>query len=103
MVMRKLASGAALAAATLMTAGGAFAADLVGQPTPGAIDFQPAASPLKHQVIFFHNFILLPITVAISLFVLGLLLFVEQVENVGAMQNGNVASKCSQGCYVRQV
>jgi cytochrome c oxidase subunit 2 len=75
MVMRKLASGAALAAATLMTAGGAFAEDLVGQPTPGAIDFQPAAAPLKHQVIFFHNMILLPITTAIVLLVLGLLVW----------------------------
>src|ERR1700761_1893221 len=75
MVMRKLASGAALAAAALMTAGGAFAADLVGQPTPGAIDFQPAASPLKHQVIFFHNVILLPIITAIVVLVAGLLLY----------------------------
>jgi cytochrome c oxidase subunit 2 len=75
MVMRKLASGAALAAATLMTAGGAFAEDLVGQPTPGAIDFQPAAAPLKHQVINFHNYILLPITTAIVLLVLGLLVW----------------------------
>jgi cytochrome c oxidase subunit 2 len=75
MVMRKLASGAALAAATLMTAGAAFAEDLVGQPTPGAIDFQPAAAPLKHQVIWFHNMILLPITTGIVLLVLGLLLW----------------------------
>ncbi len=36
-------------------------ADLLGQPTPGGIDLQPAASPLKHQAIFFHNGILLPI------------------------------------------
>jgi cytochrome c oxidase subunit 2 len=75
MVMRKLASGAALAAATLMTAGGAFAEDLVGQPTPGAIDFQPAAAPLKHQVIFFHNVILLPIITLIVLLVLGLIVW----------------------------
>src|SRR4051794_23734166 len=75
MVMRKLASGAAFAAAALMTAGGAFAEDLVGQPTPGAIDFQPAAAPLKHQVIFFHNVILMPIITAIVLLVAGLLLY----------------------------
>jgi cytochrome c oxidase subunit 2 len=75
MVMRKLASGAALAAATLMAAGGAFAEDLVGQPTPGAIDFQPAAAPLKHQVIFFHDKILLPIITLIVLLVLGLILW----------------------------
>ncbi len=75
MVMRKLAAGAAFAAATLMTAGGAFAEDLMGQPTPGAIDFQPAAAPLKHQVIFFHNVILMPIITLIVLLVLGLLLW----------------------------
>src|ERR1700742_3944776 len=75
MVMRKLASRAALAVAALMTAGGAMAEDLVGQPTPNAIDFQPAASPLKHQVIFFHNMILLPIITAIVVLVAGLLLY----------------------------
>jgi cytochrome c oxidase subunit 2 len=75
MVMRKLASGAAVAAATLLTAGGALAEELLGQPTPGAIDLQRAASPLKHQVIFFHNMILLPIITAIVLLVLGLLVY----------------------------
>jgi cytochrome c oxidase subunit 2 len=75
MVMRKLASGAALVVTALMTAGAAMAADLMGQPTPGSINFQPAASPLKHQVIFFHNFILLPIITAIVLLVLGLLVW----------------------------
>lgn len=75
MVMRKLASGAALTALALMTAGGAMAADLLGQPTPGAIDLQPAASPLKHQVIFFHNVILMPIITAIVLLVMGLILW----------------------------
>jgi cytochrome c oxidase subunit 2 len=75
MGMRKLASGTALAIATALSAGGAFAADLVGQPTPGAIDFQPAAAPLKHDVIFFHNMILMPIITIITLFVLGLLLW----------------------------
>jgi cytochrome c oxidase subunit 2 len=67
-------SGTALAVAA---AGQAWAAEeVLGQPTPGAIDFQPAASSLKHEVIFFHNVILLPIITVISLFVLGLLLWV---------------------------
>jgi len=52
----------------------AFARDLMGQPTPGAIGLQPAASALKHQAAFFHNIILLPIITVISLFVLALLL-----------------------------
>jgi cytochrome c oxidase subunit II len=74
--MHKLASRAALAAMAAMTAGGAMAGDLLmGQPTPGAIGFQPAAAPLKHQVIFFHDVILLPIITAIVLLVAGLLLW----------------------------
>jgi len=59
-----------------MFAGHAMAADLLGQPTPGAIGLQPAASPLMHDAHFFHNAILLPITTIISLFVAGLLLWV---------------------------
>ena len=68
-----LASGAVLAAAI---AGNAFAEEVLGQPTAGAMGLQGAASPLKHQVIFFHNVILLPIITAISLFVLALLIYV---------------------------
>ncbi len=68
-----VASGALLAATV---AGQVWAEDRLGQPTPGAIDFQPAAAPLKHQAIFFHNAVLLPIITAISLFVAGLLIYV---------------------------
>jgi len=73
--MHKLASGAALAAAALMSAGGVMAEELLGQPTPGAIDLQRAAAPLKYDVIFFHNVILLPIITGIVLLVLGLLVY----------------------------
>jgi len=48
----------------------------VGQPTPGAIDLQPGVTPLRHDAIFFHNAILLPIITAIVLLVLGLLVWV---------------------------
>ena len=51
----------------------AFAADLVGQPTNGAIDFQPGVTDLRHRVMGFHNGILLPMCVLISLLVLVLL------------------------------
>ena len=44
-----------------------WAQDLMGQPTPGGIDLQPAASPLKHEAIFFHDVILMPIIVGICL------------------------------------
>ncbi|WP_304171216.1 cytochrome c oxidase subunit II [Phenylobacterium aquaticum] len=54
----------------------AFAADLLGQPTPGAIDMQPGVTPLRHDAIFFHNVILLPIITAICLLVLGLILWI---------------------------
>ncbi|MEM8936831.1 MAG: cytochrome c oxidase subunit II transmembrane domain-containing protein, partial [Pseudomonadota bacterium] len=46
------------------------------QLTPGGITMQPAATALAHEVHFFHNGVLLPIITFISLFVLGLLLWV---------------------------
>lgn len=54
----------------------AASAPLMGQPTPGGIGLQPAASPLKEHAHFFHNVILMPIITGISLLVLGLLLWV---------------------------
>ncbi len=77
--------GAALAAAPAaglcalaagLSAGAARAADLLGQPTPGGIAMQPGAAPLRHSAIWFHDWVLLPIIVAISVFVLGLLVYV---------------------------
>ncbi|WP_332773277.1 cytochrome c oxidase subunit II [Phenylobacterium sp.] len=53
----------------------AFAEDLMGQPTPGAMGLQPAAAPLKHAVHDFHDLILLPLITIICLFVLALLLW----------------------------
>jgi cytochrome c oxidase subunit 2 len=53
-----------------------WAQDLLGQPTPGGIDLQPAASPLKHDAIWFHNVVLMPIITFICLLVLGLLLWI---------------------------
>jgi cytochrome c oxidase subunit 2 len=75
MGMRKLASGAALAFAATAIGGYARAEELLGQPTPGAIGLQRSASPLRDDVVFFHNMILLPIITAITLLVLGLLLW----------------------------
>ncbi|NEX92782.1 cytochrome c oxidase subunit II, partial [Caulobacter sp. 17J65-9] len=72
----KLAAGASVAIGAMLTAGAAFAEERLGQPTPGAINLQPAASPLKHSAIFFHDAILLPIITVITLVVLGLLLWV---------------------------
>jgi cytochrome c oxidase subunit 2 len=66
-----LVAGSALLTAALC--GQARADELLGQPTPGAIDLQRSASPLRDDVMFFHNDILLPIITAIVLFVLALL------------------------------
>ncbi len=54
----------------------AFAADLVGQPTDGAIDLQPSVTPLRSSAAYFHNWIMLPVLSAVCLFVLGLLIYV---------------------------
>ena len=76
MGMLKRATGAALAAVAAAGYGAAAkAADLLGQPTPGAWDMQPGAAPLRYQQMWFHNWILFPITTAIAVFVLILLLW----------------------------
>jgi cytochrome c oxidase subunit 2 len=81
--MRRMLAGVASVAATTMALSGVFAgealakgAELLGQPTPGAIDLQQAASPLKHHAIWFHNIVLMPIVTAITLLVLGLLAWI---------------------------
>jgi cytochrome c oxidase subunit 2 len=63
-----------LAALAVGVAAQAHAEELLGQPTPGGIGLQPAASALKHSAIQFHDWLLLPIITVISLFVLALLL-----------------------------
>jgi cytochrome c oxidase subunit 2 len=72
--MRALAAGAASGATAAFWGAAALANDLIGQPTPKAIDLQPGVTPLREDAIFFHNTILLPIITAISLLVLVLLL-----------------------------
>jgi cytochrome c oxidase subunit 2 len=74
--MRNWARSAGLALMTAFLSSTAWAQDKLGQPTNGAIDLQPAASPLRHEAAWFHNMILLPITTFIALFVLALLLWV---------------------------
>lgn len=67
-----------LGAATAVLAGSAFAAerDLLGQPTPAGIGLQPPATEVARNVAFFHNAVLMPIITIITLFVLGLMLYV---------------------------
>ncbi len=49
---------------------------MVGQPIDGAIGLQPGASEIRRHVAFFHNWILLPLIIAIAVFVLVLLIVV---------------------------
>jgi cytochrome c oxidase subunit II len=74
--IKALAAGAAAGVVTAAWGLQAAADELIGQPTPGGIGLQVAASPLKHDAHFFHNAILLPLITVISLFVLGLLIWV---------------------------
>ena len=76
MVMRRLFNGAGLAATALLAATPAWAQDMLGQPVPGGISLQAGASPVYREAMWFHNVILLPIIVAISLFVLALLIWI---------------------------
>ena len=52
------------------------AAAEAGHPVPGQIGFQEAVTPIAAEIHWFHNTILLPIIVLISLFVAALLLVV---------------------------
>ena len=74
--LAKIGGAVAPLATAVFVAAPAWAQDLMGQPTPGGIDLQPAASPLKHEAIWFHNAILLPMCIGISVLVLGLLLWI---------------------------
>lgn len=76
--MRAWTAGAAAGAMTALWGVSALAQtpDNIGQPTNGAIDLQPGVTPLRHDAIFFHNAILLPIITAITLFVLALLIWI---------------------------
>jgi cytochrome c oxidase subunit 2 len=89
--MRRKLMGVAAIAATTMALSGVFAgqalakgAELLGQPTPGAIDLQQAASPLKYEAIWFHNVVLMPIITLITLLVLGLIIWIVVRYNAKA-------------------
>ena len=75
-VLKRVSAGVAAGAFTAMFAAEAMAEELLGQPTPGAIGLQESGSPLKKEVHFFHDAILLPIVTIITLFVLALLIWV---------------------------
>jgi len=55
---------------------GSARAAILGAPVPGQIGFLPANSPIQADIEWFHNAILLPVTIAISVLVLALLAYV---------------------------
>jgi cytochrome c oxidase subunit II len=73
--------GLAVAGVALVTGGAAFAE--LGQPAPWEFRLQEAASPVMENITWFHNFLLVLITV-ITLFVLALLIMVVVKFNAKA-------------------
>lgn len=59
---------------TLTAATAAFATP--GQPIDGQIGLQPAVTPIMEQATWFHNVLLMPIITAITILVMGLLLWI---------------------------
>jgi cytochrome c oxidase subunit II len=75
MTIRRCASWACVALAGMMLAGGALATE-PGRPDPGQIGFQTPVTPIAKEIQHFHDYLLMPIITLISLFVLGLLVYV---------------------------
>jgi len=72
--------GLAVAGGALLGCGAAFA---LGQPAPWEMRLQEAATPVMENIVWFHNFLLVLITV-ITLFVLALLVIVVVKFNARA-------------------
>jgi cytochrome c oxidase subunit 2 len=81
LVLKRLTALAVAIAAILASGGLVLAAD--GQPAPWQLGLQNAASPVMENIIWFHDFLLWLIT-AVTLFVLGLLVWVVVKFNAGA-------------------
>src|SRR5215510_4680624 len=75
--------GLAVAGAALAAGGVAFAAGELGQPAPWEMTLQESATPVMDNIVWFHNFLLVLITV-ITLFVLALLITVMVKFNARA-------------------
>ncbi len=70
------ASWAGAAAWTAIATAGPARAALLGAPEQGQIGFLPANSPVADDIQWLHNWVLLPVTVGISVLVLVLLAYV---------------------------
>ena len=73
LVFKRLAALAATIGAILAGAGIALAGD--GQPSPWQLGFQQSATPVMDSIVWFHD-LLLYVIIAITLFVLALLVIV---------------------------
>jgi cytochrome c oxidase subunit 2 len=73
LVLKRLTALAAMVTPGLLIGGAAFAGS--GQPSPWQLGFQQAATPVMENIVWFHDF-LLYLIVAITLFVLALLVIV---------------------------
>jgi cytochrome c oxidase subunit 2 len=74
--IRTLTAGVASGAMATFWGVSAFADELIGQPIDKAVGMTAGVTPLKHQAIWFHNMILLPVITAITIFVAVLLAIV---------------------------
>lgn len=52
------------------------ASEVIGAPKEWGLGFQPSASPVKHEMVWFHNQLLLPMITVITVFVMLLLFYV---------------------------
>ncbi len=75
-VVKSARTGMAATIASLAAVGAARAEEVIGHAYPGQMGLQPAVTPIAEEMHFFHNDILLPVIIVISLFVLGLLIYV---------------------------
>ncbi len=76
MSLKRVIALAAGLAAAVTASGAALAQEIIGQPLPDQIGLQPAATVLAEELDHFHNVILMPLITIISLFVMGLLLWI---------------------------
>jgi len=76
MRVRSRAIGAGLAAAWAALAASEASAQVVGAPSQGGIGFLPPVTENAEDIFWFHNWILLPVTIGISLLVLALIVYI---------------------------
>ena len=74
--MRVARSAIPASAAALLLLGAAARAQVFGGPVQGQMGFLPAASGNAEDIVWFHNWILLPVTIGISALVLALIAYV---------------------------